>query len=78
MNYDISASERPCWEGHNRWPSLQLKEIIYIRALKPFLNIDGGRYNSPGSETIIKQRLTENGAGATTKGRGAGGGGWEG
>ena len=46
-------------------------EAIYIRALKPSLNRDCGWHNLPPVwNNIIKERLTENGAGTTTGGWG--------
>ena len=48
-----------------------VKEAIYIRALKPSLNRDCRWHNlSPVWNNIIKERLTENGAGTTTGGSG--------
>ena len=52
-----------------------VKEAIYIQGLNPSLNRDGGRYNLfPVWNDIIKERLTENGAGTNNGGVGAGGG----
>ena len=39
-----------------------MREAIYIRALKPSLNKDGGRYNLPPSD-IIKERGRQPSAG---------------
>ena len=48
-----------------------VKDSIYIRALKPSLNRDCGWHNLPPVwNNIIKERLTENGAGTTTEGWG--------
>ena len=52
-----------------------MKEAIYIRAVNPSLNRDGGRYKLPPIwNNITKERLTDNGAGTTNNGGGGGGG----
>ena len=41
-----------------KWFERGVKEAIYIRALKPSLNKDGGRYNLPAVWTnIIRSRV---------------------
>ena len=55
----------------HKWFERGVKEAIYIQAMNPSLNRDGGRYNLPPVwNNIIKEKLTENGAG-TTNGGGA-------
>ena len=42
----------------SRWFERGVKEAIYIRALNPSLNQDGGRYNLPPvSDNIIQRRV---------------------
>ena len=41
----------------SRWFERGVKEAIYIRALNPSLNRDGGRYNLPPVWDIIKKRV---------------------
>ena len=54
--------------------SKRVKESIHIRALKPSLNRDGGRYNLPPIwNNIIKERLRASAMG-TTQWKGGGGG----
>ena len=56
----------------HKWFERGVKEAIHIRALNLSLNRDGGRYNLPPIwNNIIKERLTENGAGTTNGGVGA-------
>ena len=50
-----------------RWFERGVKEAIYIRANKPSLNRDGGRYNLPPVWNNIVKRLVE-GPGTVTKG----------
>ena len=46
-----------------------MKEAIYIQALNPSTNRDGGHYNLPPVwNNIIKAKLMKNGAGTTTAG----------
>ena len=48
----------------SNWFERGVKEAIHIRALKPSLNRDGGRYNlSSIWNNIIRKRLTDNRAG---------------
>ena len=55
----------------HKWFERGVKEAIHIRALNPSLNRDGERYNLPPIwNNIIKERLTENGAGTTNGGGG--------
>ena len=52
-----------------KWFQRGVKESIYIRALKPSLNKDGGRYNLPPIwNNIIRKRLTERDTGTTEGG----------
>ena len=47
----------------------EVEEAIHIRALNPSLNRDGGCYNLPPVwNNIMKERLTDNGAGTTNAG----------
>ena len=42
----------------SRWFERGVKEAIYIKALNPSLNRDGGRYNLPAVwDNIIKKRV---------------------
>ena len=55
-----------------RWFERGVKEAIFIRALNPSLNRDGGKYNLPSVwDNVIKKRVN---AERTRKGGGGGGG----
>ena len=56
-NTEILVTESRCFERG-------VKEAIYIRALNPSLNRDGGRYNLPPVwDNIIKKRVKADGQG---------------
>ena len=58
----ILSVEHKCFER-------EVKEAIHIRALKPSLNRDGGRYNLPPiRNNIMKERLTESVTGTNNGG----------
>ena len=68
-NHNITLENTKILSVEHKWFEREVKEAIHIRALNPSLNRDGGRYNLPPIwNNIIKERLTENGAG-TTNGR---------
>ena len=68
-NHTISLDNTKILSVESKWFERGVKEAIYIRALKPSLNKDGGRYNLPPVwNNIIKERLTESGPGTTNGG----------
>ena len=70
-NHNITLENTKILSVEHKWFERGVKEAIYIRAMNPSLNRDGGRYNLPLVwNNIIKERLTDNGAG-TTNGGGA-------
>ena len=69
-NHNIMLENTKILSVEHKWFERGVKEAIYIRAMNPSLNRDGGRYNLPPVwNNIIKERLTD-GAG-TTNGGGA-------
>ena len=69
-NHNITLENTKILSVEHKWFERGVKEAIYIRAMNPSLNRDGGRYNLPPVwNNIIKERLTD-GAG-TTNGGGA-------
>ena len=69
-NHNITLENTKILSVEHKWFERGVKEAIYIRAMNPSLNRDGGRYNLPPVwNNIIKERATD-GAG-TTNGGGA-------
>ena len=69
-NHNITLENTKILSVEHKWFERGVKEAIYIRAMNPSLNRDGGRYNLPPVwNNIIKERLAD-GAG-TTNGGGA-------
>ena len=70
-NHNITLENTQILSVEHKWFERGVKEAIHTRALNPSLNREGGRYNLPLVwNNIIKERLTENGAGATNGGGG--------
>ena len=68
-DHTIMLENTKILEVEHKWFERGVKEAIHIRALKPSLNRDGGRYNLPPIwNNIIKERLTESAMGATSGG----------
>ena len=67
-NHNIMENTKILLVDH-KWFKRGVKEAIHIRALNPSLNRDRARYNLPPIwNSIIKERLMENGAGTTNGG----------
>ena len=74
-NHNITLENTKILSIEHKWFEWRVKEAINIRALTPSLNRDVGIYNlAPIWNNIIKERLTENGAGTINGGEGGGGG----
>ena len=70
LDHTITLENTKMVAMEHKWFERGVKEAIHIRALKPSLNRDGGRYNVPPIwNNIIKERLTESAAGTTSGGR---------
>ena len=70
-NHNITLENTKILSVEHKWFERGVKEAIYIRAMNPSLNRDGGCYNMPPVwNNIIKERVTD-GTG-TTNGGGAG------
>ena len=55
---ELDNTENPGLKTEPRWFERGVKEAIFIRALDPRLNRDGGRYNLPPVwNNIIKKRV---------------------
>ena len=68
-DHTIMLENTKILEVEHKWFERGVKEAIHIRALKPSLNRDGGRYNLPPTwNNIIKERLTESAMGTTSGG----------
>ena len=68
-DHTIMLENTKILEVEHKWFERGVKEAIHIRALKPSLNRDGGRYNLPLIwNNIIKERLTESAMGTTSGG----------
>ena len=68
-DHTIMLENTKILEVEHKWFERGVKEAIHIRALKPSLNRDGGRYNLPPIwNNIIKERLTESAMGTTSGG----------
>ena len=68
-DHTITLENTKILEVEHKWFERGVKEAIHIRALKPSLNRDGGRYNLPLIwNNIIKERLTESAMGTTSGG----------
>ena len=68
-NHNIMMENTKILSVEHKWCERGLKEAIHIQALNPSMNRDGGHYNFPLIwNNIIKERLTENGAGTTNGG----------
>ena len=71
-NHNITLENTKILSFEHKWFERGVKEAIYIRAMNPSLNRDGGRYNLPPVwDNTIKERLTDIGAGTEN-----GGGAW--
>ena len=69
-NHNITLENTKILSVEHKWFERGVKEAIYIRAMNPSLNRDGGRYNLPLVwNNIIKERVTD-GAGTTNGGGG--------
>ena len=67
-NHKITLENTKIISVEHKWFERGVKEAIYIRALNPSLNKYGGCYNFPLVwNNMIKERLTENGAGTTNE-----------
>ena len=72
-DFTIMLENMKILEVEHKWFERGVKEAIHIRALKPSLNRDGGRYNLPPIwNNIIQERLTESAMGTTSGGGGGG------
>ena len=68
-DHTITLENMKILEVEHKWFERGVKEAIHIRALKPSLNRDRGRYNLPPIwNNIIKERLTESAMGTTSGG----------
>ena len=68
-NHNITLENTEVLTVEPKWFERGVKEAIYIRAIQPSLNRDGGRYNLPAVwNNIIKKRLTEKKIGTTAGG----------
>ena len=74
-NHNITLENTQILSIEHKWFERGVKEAIHTQALNPSLNREIGRYNLPLVwNNIIKERLTENGAGPPMEGGGEGGG----
>ena len=68
-NHNIQLENTKILTVEPKWFERGVKESIYIRALKPSLNRDGGRYNLPPIwNNIIARRLKDGKTGTTAGG----------
>ena len=67
-NHNITLENTKILSVEHKWFERGVKEAIYITAMNPSLNRDGGRYNLPPVwNNIIKEKVTD-GAGTTNGG----------